>query len=66
MNWIKCSDRLPEDEQYYLIKDKEEGLLIGHYIADIESWSEKGTGCGCCCSSITITHWQPLPEPPKD
>ena len=30
-------------------------------------WYERGTGCGCCCSTPKPTHWMPLPlEPYSD
>lgn len=33
---------------------------------DKYSWDEKTTGCGCCCKSIDVIYWMPLPKPPEE
>ena len=59
--WIKVTDRLPEDEeQLVLVIDS----LRRFYVADYEPlhgrW-ERLDGF-----YVDVTHWMPLPEPPKE
>ena len=61
MNWISVEDRLPEETGYYLIfchagekmfpKQK-----IDYFIENKQGWLH----------SSNITHWMPLPAPPKE
>ena len=61
--WIKVTDRLPPIGQRVLVYQKD-GVHGGNEI-DIEEriccdfWRDQGLFCG-------ITHWMPLPTPPKD
>ena len=52
MEWISTKDRLPELEKEVLVYDSFGNMYIG-LITD--GW--KG---------LYVTHWMPLPEPPKD
>ena len=56
--WISVDDRLPDDDEVVIIcTDKNfvyAGELIGDtWFLDNDSWT------------ATVTHWMPLPEPPK-
>jgi hypothetical protein len=77
MEWIKCSDRLPNDEDPILIF-VDGDCHVAHWEDDIDKYT---TGIGLDCyycggqTSISfindwhgnlITHWMPLPDPPKD
>lgn len=69
--WIKCSERLPEDggEYLYIAEDypnacvnynvaifsKQDGWKVEIYDR-IYEWGEE---------PVTVTHWMQLPEPPK-
>lgn len=63
--WISVKDRLPEDEKQVLVYDRiHKTCTIGNYKKTEENdyWvAYQGE------SSIwyNITHWMPLPEPPK-
>ncbi len=65
-NWISIDERLPtQDEcrQYdcdFLVTPGNREIYISTCVAD-ETWHEESLG------DITkiVTHWQPLPEPPK-
>lgn len=75
MNWIKCSDRMPElydaviiyeitnNEPYvttsYLMEDTETGEIQGWHHA--HSCGKKDTFFGL----HEVTHWMPLPHPPE-
>ena len=57
--WIPVTERLPEkDDAVIICTDKNfiyAGELIGDtWYLDNDSWTE------------TVTHWMPLPEPPKE
>ena len=62
--WIPCSARLPEDFQDVLIWDnRDETSFTGHY-AECYGWTVDGYDVDR--SPFDITHWMPLPEPPKE
>ena len=63
MKWIKCSNRLPIDEQECLVAYKcapnvVYNLAIFH--------SNKFTSWEVFRDIENVTHWMPLPEAPKD
>lgn len=63
--WIKCSERLPDDDELIL-------AYHPHYLIPSpghEHEADKITikfGWYCRKSDLGITHWMPLPEPPKE
>lgn len=64
--WIPVEERLPEvwrnDETAelvnYMICSPDFGVDIGNYHAKAKKWL-------CMALPCTVTHWMPLPEPPK-
>lgn len=65
--WIPCSERLPEEQEDVLVYMKSgmyKSIHIGYaynggdWLIDGEFWYEEG--------DPSITHWMPLPEPPKE
>lgn len=59
--WISIKDRLPEDGVEVLVHDTDCGVLIG--------WYDKKDNIFVCefiNQLDAVTHWQPLPKPPKD
>lgn len=69
VGWISVKDRLPEIGENYCSKlvmcytpDGEHEYLFDYYEVN-------GFGQGCFTTEkyfgISITHWQPLPKPPK-
>lgn len=67
MEWISVKDRLPEDSDEFLcyvsILDdmgvKVYDIRILEYFSGAKIWSCDGT-------IAIVTHWMPLPEPPKE
>ena len=62
--WIPVTERLPELHTKVLCC----GIKGGRFIAELGTWGhenhlywDKKDGKGC----PTVTHWMPLPEPPK-
>lgn len=59
--WIKCSDRMPEDMADVLVTDGEEVKSMWWNGDEWDSWVSKYS-----IDSWDVTHWMPLPEPPKE
>ena len=65
--WIPVTERLPEvwrnDENAelvnYMIYSPDFGVDIGNYHAKAKKWL-------CMALPCPVTHWRPLPEPPKE
>ena len=64
--WISCDDRLPGTDSYYLVYGTEYDFFSDEeipycgmlqYSLKHKIWNTK--------APIKVTHWQPLPEPPK-
>lgn len=55
--WISVKDRLPEHEDDYLVCFDDGFIAITFYKKNgWELWADSGD----------VTHWMPLPEPPKE
>lgn len=57
MKWISVKDRLPKDNGHYLVWCGY-SCEIAFYMDWCNEWNVKNRN--------PITHWMPLPEPPKD
>lgn len=65
--WISVKDRLPEEQQCILVHEKDYGVMLGDYQGIKYSqpvWIVRKQGL--IMRTTEVTHWQPLPEPPKD
>ena len=60
--WIPVSDRLPEPGDYVMVCDiREDWISLCEFSGD--AWYD----FGCKMWDIDeVTHWMPLPEPPKE
>lgn len=58
--WIPCSERLPEDGELVLTY-KNKRFEVQEYEKRRNGWISGGW----FWSFGTVTHWQPLPEPPE-
>ena len=77
--WISVDDRLPEDSGYYLVvyRDKYNGSIsidFDMYVkCNVGEWWESEFACDITKQFLwatrlqeqEVTHWMPLPEPPK-
>lgn len=62
-NWIPVTERLPEYPRDVLIWKKNAGTYIGYYnnLDEFKCWMMDAG------KKVTnVTHWMPLPEPPKE
>ncbi|MDC9624097.1 DUF551 domain-containing protein [Xenorhabdus sp. XENO-7] len=67
MEWIKCSDRLPETyDDILLVVDGSNDIHVGYFILDeYEGKCFHSLGEDLFFKIEYVTHWMPLPEPPK-
>ena len=56
--WISVKDRLPEEDGYYLCYVESFVFQGSHFITLLNFYVGEGFG-------DVVTHWMPLPEPPK-
>ena len=77
--WISVKDRLPEDSGYYLVvyRDKYNGsisIAFDMYVkCNAGEWWESEFACDITKQFLwaaklqeqEVTHWMPLPQPPK-
>ena len=76
MNWISVKDRLPEKVGEYLVFSNIHNLIDEISKAEfvIQALGKASIGFGFWIIdgdeetdlADSVTHWQPLPEPPKD
>ena len=64
--WISVKDRLPEDASDVLILSKEKESCVGYYRSSDNEWVMYNPCCSFHMELHGVTHWMPLPEPPKD
>ena len=62
MEWIKCSDRMPETYVNVLLTDEHDDVCIGQmeYEDDVYFYVVGSV------NRYKATHWMPLPEPPSE
>ena len=66
--WIPATEALPEEHVFVLIRQDDDRMMVAervdgdwwyrYFAYDVDRWDENEQG--------TITHWMPLPEPPKE
>lgn len=57
-NWIKAKDRLPTRTGSYIVYTGKGLAFIARYDAETRRFNGR--------ASLRITHWQHLPQPPKE
>lgn len=59
MEWISVKDRLPEYDVTVLVYcDYRNWYSLGHFHINNDLW--------ICSPHQPVTHWMPLPQPPKE
>jgi len=72
MKWKSVKDELPELDgptaEYVLIYDEVKGIMVGYlsFLMSESYWTIKDDRTAIEKEPLNITHWQPLPEKPKD
>ena len=65
--WISCQGKMPEEYKTVLVYEKDYGVMIGELekkFFDTQYFIARKSGL--ILRTTEVTHWQPLPEPPKD
>jgi hypothetical protein len=63
MEWIKCSERMPEFAQDVFCFNLYKQYMIG----SVTKINNDNYVCeGYFAKLFSVTHWMPLPEPPKE
>ena len=63
--WIPCSERLPEkNDQWVLCLCVSGAIEVLKF--DYTMWNWDAQYPGRCYMENYVTHWMPLPEPPKE
>jgi len=70
MKWISTKNKMPNLNSMILSTDGEKvavtTLMYNDHIKKFH-WEYLSSGCGCCDTDMqNVTHWMPLPEPPKE
>lgn len=58
--WTPVTERLPNRQQSVLVRLSAGGTQVGWIMWDIWAWN------GYKYTDAVVTHWMPLPEPPKE
>ena len=70
--WISIDERLPDDDRqvlcWYLSGSGEYSYTVGSYLHMKHGclWDTHIDGNECCYGCAKVTHWMPLPLPPKE
>ena len=64
--WIKVSDKLPDNDRYVMLSFSYLKKIISSigYYSRREGWKISNNNYEPIC--INLTHWQELPQPPKE
>ena len=71
MKWISVKERLPEKEGSYIVRTKTGAVTTARFY-DERTFSEthylpkEYTRKAAWSRNRDVTHWMPLPEPPKE
>lgn len=60
--WISVKDRLPQEEGEVLVA-LHGTVHLAWYFSATKQWQ---TPSGTVCGTDDVTHWMPLPKPPKE
>ena len=65
--WIKCSERMPEEGEDVIVYDDLRQVHEGCYFryGDRVSWDIPSYNPQSYYVEVNVTHWMPMPEPPE-
>ena len=64
--WISVKDRLPESSYMVVCVDINHDVYVTQYSCRYKKFNAYDTDGGDMFALETVTHWMPLPEPPKE
>lgn len=63
--WISVDDRLPDDGEYLVCCDTDDGQYVTAMEFNGKDWLIDNEPTYCTSYYISPTHWMRLPEPPS-
>lgn len=64
--WVACSERMPEDEQEVLTRNKMGHCFVSFFDEHSGLFFDRiDVAAACCIEHILVTHWMPLPAAPQ-
>ena len=60
--WVPVKEQLPDDSRSVILCTRSRIVGIGFYDKTTRKWVQHYSGGGIY---VDVTHWMPLPEPPK-
>lgn len=66
MEWIPVTERLPEPKQKVLVATYLGGVYYGFMEPRGKFYTANNTLADSWCWEPDVTHWMPLPQPPKE
>ena len=65
--WIPVEERLPDHFGVFVVAISEPGKMrVGKDCADFDPFAKTWLPSMCWARGYKVTHWMPLPEPPKE
>ena len=64
--WISVEDELPKTGWYFCYSPSDYGYHVARYQTHDRRWWPNYYGQDIECHITEVTHWQPLPAPPKE
>lgn len=65
MKWISVKDKLPKKSGYYLIANNATSVWVMRFSIRYKKFNTLDYECGDIYAVTSVTHWMPLPKPPK-
>lgn len=64
--WTPTAERLPEDGEIVLVYAKDEEHVVARWHKKWKEWENWNSQESHILRFEEVTHWMPLPEPPKE
>ncbi|EPF6160775.1 DUF551 domain-containing protein [Citrobacter sedlakii] len=65
--WVPCSERMPEDEQEVLTRNRMGHCFVSFFDEHSGLFFDRvDVTAACCIEHILVTHWMPLPAAPQE
>lgn len=58
--WVSVEERLPEQRGAYLVATEDDDVYDAEFVPSVKQWWIDDD------LRLDVTHWQPLPDPPKE
>ena len=68
MRWVPVTERLPGylDNVTMCLKGEAKSVSFEGYLSIYDTWMHNGIPVNVLFGAVKVTHWMPLPQPPKE